>query len=753
MKTLTSFIIAFCCTILTILSSAQQINWPAFMQAQNLKWDRLGKNYYEGVILGNGLLGINIYEQAQNIIRFDIGRSDVVDNRTAVAPQVNKLYTQARLPIGHFELGTKSAITSSEIVLDIYNAIAKGKIKTEKGEIDFTAYVSAVGEVMVIELHKTGAEEASGLKFVPEESKSARLGFNRPDKPESYPANPPILASTQGSFRIYHQQLLNRGGYASVYTSNRSKGFEKVNISIGYDEFNNLDEIAQAKNYVKAFEKNSASTNLLKHANWWHNYYQKSFVSLPDKRMESFYWAQLYKLACLTRPNKPMIDLMGPWTSDTPWPAIWWNLNVQLSYSPMAVINHTELSEPLLNTLAKNEQQLRKNVPEQWQGDASLIGRSSSYTLESKISMDEIASGNFEAANLCWTMFYCYEYYLHTKDEQRLRKEIYPLLKRSTNFMIHLLKKDESGKYHFPVSISPEYSQNGADANYVLSTLRWALKTLSDVNTQLKLNDSDTDKWKDLAANLSEYPKDATGFMIARGLPLSTSHRHYSHLLMIYPYHLINWENPADRPVISQSLNHWISLKGALQGYTYTGAASIYASMGKGDSSARMLDQLFTKYIKPNTLYRESGPVIETPLAALNSVCELLIQSWGAKVRVFPAVPSNWKNASFDKLGAEGAFEVSARYENRHTTYIQVKSLKGGICRIQTTMKPEEVMSDSTEKTGVTIGVFEDQQLISFDTKAGEIITLKAKKQTTGEINPVPYQFNTAWHWGLNQGR
>lgn len=46
------------------------------------------------------------------------------------------------------------------------------------------------------------------------------------------------------------------------------------------------------------------------------------------------------------------MDLMGPWYHDsTPWPAIWWNLNIQLTYSPLFAINHVELVKPLADML------------------------------------------------------------------------------------------------------------------------------------------------------------------------------------------------------------------------------------------------------------------------------------------------------------------------------------------------------------------------------------------------------------------
>ena len=75
------------------------------------------------------------------------------------------------------------------------------------------------------------------------------------------------------------------------------------------------------------------------------------------------------------------------------------------------------------------------------------------------------------------------------------------------------------------------------------------------------------------------------GYMIAQDVPYSESHRHYSHLLMIYPFTksigirqkiIISLKNP---------LIHGKSKPEALQGYSLTGHASMKAMMGHGNES------------------------------------------------------------------------------------------------------------------------------------------------------------------------
>ena len=82
---------------------------------------------------------------------------------------------------------------------------------------------------------------------------------------------------------------------------------------------------------------------------------------------------------------------------------------------------------------------------------------------------------------------------------------------------------------------------------------------------------------------------DANGFMIGADIPFAKSHRHYSHLLAglpAVPAHL--GRSPTNARLIEKSLAHWVGFEGALQGYTFTGAASMSALLGKGDDALKL---------------------------------------------------------------------------------------------------------------------------------------------------------------------
>jgi hypothetical protein len=422
------------------------------------------------------------------------------------------------------------------------------------------------------------------------------------------------------------------------------------------------------------------------HRVWWHSYFPQSFLSIPDTRLESFYWIQQYKLASATRRDKHVLDLLGPWYHSTPWPALWWNLNIQLTYSPVYASNRLHLGEPLLNTLDANVQALINNVPERYRHDAAGISRISSYDLKAPLDVEDLSLHERfrESGNLTWTL---HNYWMHCKyadDDKRMVNHLFPLLRRSINYYRHLLYEGKDGKLHLPPTYSPEYTvgdKKYPDCNYDLSLLRWGCKTLLGINEEFKLNDPLAAEWNKILRNLTDFPKDsATGLHIGLNLPLEVSHRHYSHLLMIYPLRVLKPDNAENRQLIEQSLAHWTGFKGALAGYTFTGAASVSALLHKGNDAIDYLNGLLDNYTPPNTFYREGGsiPVIETPLSAVASVNEMMVQSYDGEIHVFPAMPDAWKEASYQNLRTEGAFLVTAKRAHGKTVYLKISSLAGG---------------------------------------------------------------------------
>lgn len=665
--------------------SIGRIDWPKFLSGSDLISSDMSASWNEGLFSGNGLLGTMIYRDTANALRIDIGRTDVHDHQSGSMPV---LLTKARLPIGHFLVKPVGKIKKISARLDLWNAEIKGTIYTDKGTIEFRNLTLSGSDVICYRTVYTGGESGFNWQWVPAEAVSTRTKYSHIKVPEQYQGNPAGKLNKKGAVEFYEQPMNAGGGYATAWERIPSKAGADFIVTTAYATSGN--EYADAAiQTLKEFKLAAIDKHIQKHREWWHTYYPQSFLTLPDSRMQSFYWIQQYKLASATRNGKPALDLMGPWFKQTPWPAYWFNLNLQLTYSPLYAANRLGIATSLMQLIDQQQNNLVNNVPEQYRNDAAALSRAGGADLISPVklvagSTTEISNGEAELSNLTWILYYYWQHYRYSMDKEVLKK-LYPLLKRSINYPLHLLKKEQDGKWHFSVKThSPEYPiGRGSDTNYDLALLNWGCKTLLRINDELKLNDPLAVKWKDVLDNLVPYPEDENGFRIAADVPFSQSHRHYSHLLMVYPLYLVNWDQETNRELIRKSLAHWHSFPAALQGYSFTGGASIYAMMGKGDAARDYLNQLLDKFVQPNTMYLESGPVIETPLAAAASIQELYLQYWDDTARIFPAVPADWADAAFQNLRTEGAFLLSAVRKSGKTRWVRVESLNGGTLTIK----------------------------------------------------------------------
>ncbi|MEU9291643.1 Tat pathway signal sequence domain protein [Streptomyces sp. NPDC048275] len=641
------------------------IAWEKFLRGQDLLWTRLPTLWHEGPFLGDGLLGSMVYQEpGANQIRFTVQHASVQDHR----PEFGSGWGTCRLPVGHLTLEPVGTITSVDWRLSLWNAELTGTVTTTAGTLTLSALIH--DEVLAARVTAGGGEQVTWT-FHPEEAVSPRRISEAP--PAGYTANPPWTTRTAADGTEQVLQPLTGGGQTA--TAYHRTG-DSLLLSVGHSSpSGTAAEAASLRNL-----RNAASYSALRrrHTRWWHAFYRKSFVSLPDQRLQSFHWIQLYKVASASRAGGPVMATSGPWLEPTPWPAVWWNLNVQLEYWLIHGSNHPEL-DSLATTLRQNQEQLITNVPAAYRADSSGVGRSSDMFANREVGRP--GSGT-EVGNLTWALHNVWLSYRHSMDKSLLRDTIYPVLRRAINYYLHFLTPGSDGKLHLPSTLSPEYPVvPPQDTNYDLALIRWGCQTLLESAELLGIDDELTPRWQEVLARLTPYPVDDNGFMIGASTPYAQSHRHYSHLLMVYPLYLVNWDQPGSRDLIAKSVAHWQALASAHRGYSYTGAASIYAMTGDGDTAITYLRKFFdptTRFpCRANTHYTEAGPVIETPLSASQSLHDMFCQSWGGVIRVFPAVPSSWADVTLHNFRTQGAFLVSAVRKAGTTRFIRIRSLAG----------------------------------------------------------------------------
>ena len=742
---LAALLLALACTI-----RAEAVDFARFLARHDLIWERTPTNWFAAPFLGNGTMGAMLYRTGTNTVRIDVGRGDAYDHRKGGGAW----HQRCRLPIGHFTLDTLGAIQLFNGRLDLWNAEFNGQVATDRGALRLRAFVHATRMVLVCDVEASGGESGARLTWHPAEAiapaRSWGIEVLKKDPKHTlakqwaempYTPNPPFQLSREGDEELCFQPLLEGGETATAWRrTDTAPGQQRLLVSIAHT-YPAATARADALAAVRAAAGLPVSDLVREHRAWWQAYYPQSFVSIPDAYWEGFYWIQMYKLASATRADGPLIDTMGPWFQPTTWPCVWFNLNAQLTYWCAADANRMDLGESLIGRLDRYRENLVANMPAKFKGECAGFYTTCPQDLTSPWAMQSLG-------DLPWAMHNYWLFLRRSMDERRMREQFFPTLKLAINTYLHLVQEGADGRLHIEPTFSPEYGV-APDTNYNLALLRWGCATLVELCARFGLDDPLLPRWKDTLARLVDYPVDENGYMVGAGMPFEKGHRHYSHLLMAYPLYLVNVDQPGGREVIDRTLRHWMSFKDGKAGYTWTGSSSLASALGDGDRALEYLNGLKQQCLgglSSTTMYREgNNPVTETPFSAAQSLHGMLLQSWGDKIRVFPAVSSTWRDASFADLRAEGAFLVSAERRDGRTTWIRVQSLAGEPCRVQTDMVDPQCAGAALKQVA--------PQVYELALKRGETAVLTARGFAgQAEVAPVGAQVRSAFGLRVDRG-
>ena len=203
---------------------------------------------------------------------------------------------RCRLEIGHFVLETVGDVISGTMRINLFDANVTGTLLTTEGKVSFTTLTFSSEHLFLVDINTEGREKDLSLTYVAE-----RGICDGRYLPDDYVKNPePECFPMQTSLRTYsvcQHRLLERGDYAEAYIIDRSNSsirlFATVDNAI---PANKLRPVSAKDNSYKELERmlsRDFSTLVKEHTDFWHAYYQHSFMSIPDMKWEGFYWIQV----------------------------------------------------------------------------------------------------------------------------------------------------------------------------------------------------------------------------------------------------------------------------------------------------------------------------------------------------------------------------------------------------------------------------------------------------------------------------
>ncbi|MGH0001956.1 glycosyl hydrolase family 95 catalytic domain-containing protein [Pseudovibrio ascidiaceicola] len=702
-------------------SNIEQISRDAQLsklRRNKVRYTALPQRQQESILLGSGLVGTMLFQTSETTLQLALGRADVYN--------VNPEVMAHRKPLGHCELTFSSKIKGVELSLDLAAGVLSGTLQLDEEEISLACFCHALNDSIVVDVKQV--KTSSTLTYHPAENpQSSRIRNSHPHD------NGPF---EQAAVRSYADDI---GAYTSTMYQERGMQAGEVIVStstqrhhqslrhfcrIEYDRYNKGQLTKIARTNLQAALNEPYETQRQTHEEEWAKYAGRTLISLPDEELESYIDFQFYKLRCLTRPDGALIDLQGVWFDPTtPWPGVWHNLNSQLTYWICAYGNRSDLMKPLIRQLQEHEHQLAK-----------MGGGSDGYNLYTVTNVDfcppgpkptpiapftegaSIADGtayhtqNVQDAtlgNFLWLVHNLWLAASYEDDQELLQTVVKRFLKKGIQFYQHHFIHAPDRSIHLPESFSPEY-KSARNCNYDLAVLKWAISAYLTLEPE-------TEEALELTAiqgQLVDFPySEETGYLIGDDVALTDAHRHYSHLLMVYPFYLCNMDQPDEKERIRKSVDHWQSFSKSphephekLVGYSFTGAASLYAAIGEGDLAHEYLRAFLDtnaggRMHLTNTQYYEHAGVdattVEVPLTGATAAIDMLLQSWGGKIRLFPAIPPVWKDAAFFNLPAHGGYLISAVLQDGKLAFLSVKAKRSGRFALKSAILPHELQETS----------------------------------------------------------
>src|SRR5436305_2439720 len=302
-----------------------------------------------------------------------------------------------------------------------------------------------------------------------------------------------------------------------------------------------------------------------------------------------------------------------------------------------------------------------------------------------------------------------------------------PLLRRAFNYYLHFLTTGSDGKLHLPATYLPE-SDYETDNDYDLPLLRWACRTLLELNTRLKLGDTKAARWQQVLDKLTGDGRNTLG---------------------AYPLFLVTVDQGSDAHAFVDSIvDGWQSDVDNWNGFHTAHIASVAAVARRGEDALGIVTNLLDRLVKPSTMYAEAtvAPVIESPLAGANSVNDMLLQSWDGIIRIFPAVPAAWKDVTVHNGRCQGSFLVSARRTGGVTRFVRVLSLAGEPCLVRTGFTGTLTAKTNTGRVPKVTQV--DARTVQVDLRTGEEVVLYPAG-TSPALTIAPVDAGPVFRWGL----
>jgi len=475
------------------------------------------------------------------------------------------------------------------------------------------------------------------------------------------------------------------------------------------------------------------------HAQWWADYWAKSFVEIGLLEIEKGYLRSLYHMAACSRNPRFPPGLFGWVTTEDPG----WQGDYHLNYNHMAPFyalysaNRIEQADPE-DAPILDFQERGSWYAENVTGTRGVLYPVGIGPLGIETTRDApFGDSNVEKGGLFWQQRSNSAYCLvniaqrwRTTYDPDYGRTVYPFVRNVVNFWEDYLHWEDN---RYVILGDAIHEGSGQDMNPILTLglLRNAFDLALDMSEELQKDQKRRAKWLHILDHLSSWSIQEMGnrekvFRYTekgmnwnKGNTLGIQH--------IYPGNALGLDSDPKWLEISQNT---IALMG--RWHDFNGSNSFFpAAVRVGYDPQVILDQL-AQYVRnayPNGIIRDNPHGIENYSTVPNTINEMLCMSHvpagtnlgGNMLRVFPVWPKE-QDARFSRIRTWGAFLVSSELKHGKVLYVRIQSERGRDCALINPWPGKRILLEGQHRRKMLQG-----ERVIFSTNVGETIKLKAK--------------------------
>lgn len=672
---------------------------------------------HAGIPQGNGLFGSLLWGNSDSL-KITVNRSDYWFHGDNLPPDAEQSYQNlkeflqnsnetellrvfagekkgieplqsTRLPVGRLLVNLPEGCNSGELNLDTTTSLAK--VKLDKLQIN--SIVPRELPVVVLSVSGENYQDCS-FKSCPPVAEEIKTFFNA----NNFPA-PEIFDNADGMSGGWVQEGHNAKSLCVMWKKvNKSDSVELFMVTMLGDTVVEAQRSATKlldKMVAKTYTGISAETVI-----WWDKYWEETpVIDIPDKEISELYYLGMYRMAGLYAPNVPPATLQGAWLEDdrmAPWSNDYhFNINVQECYWPTFAGNHPEYILPLFDMVKSWKEVLHKYAK-------NFVGIEDGQMLPHALDDRGIAMGGFWPGHIdhsctAWMAQLMWQYWRYTLDDEFMRDTLYPFMKETMNVYAEMLEDDDKGNLFLAVESSPEYFENsirawGKNSTIHLASIHFLIDSLLELSEKLNIDSDKRLEWQDISKRLpiAALTEDKE-ICIWEGQPLAEGHRHFSHLIGLYPYDLLDWRTDTDdAKMVKKTIAKWQTQgEGLWSAWSYPWASILLSRLGNADGAHEMLSLFRREFMSDDYALRYmpkrtncSIMQIEAGMASAAAVMEMCVYTSRGVIYPMAGIPCYWKDISFKNIRTEGALLVSGERKSGILQTLTVKALKGGKVKI-----------------------------------------------------------------------